>query len=488
LQIAAREGRWLGEGWRVRNDGTYFWASVVITALRDPSGTLVGFAKVTRDLTDRRRAEVELAQSLETERSTRLQAETDRERLAAIGEVTEAALSSLEIDDLLQHLLHTISGILKVDTVSILLLDEFTGMELVARAVQGIEDPVGSPIRIPLGEGFIGRVAAERRPMMEARVERTDAYSSLLHDKGIQSVVGVPLIVQGNLLGVLCCGSLLEREFTDADITLLQIVADRVALAIEHARLVEVTIRARQDAERAEAAVRVQDEFLTVAAHELKTPMTSLRLATQLLLRRVANNPGPETDGLAKSLHTIERQSARMSHLVTQLLEAVRLKSGDLQLQPTEVDVTEMVEQLVYERRQYSSLHTITLTGSPHIDASVDALRLKQVMASLLDNAIKYSPAGGEIEVSVEQPSDDRVRITVRDHGIGVPTEHRAALFSRFYQAHGEDYRSGMGLGLFVSREIVARHGGEIRAEFPEDGGSRFVVELPIRAKSALQR
>src|ERR1700687_4003788 len=110
---------------------------------------------------------------------------------------------------------------------------------------------------------------------------------------------------------------------------------------------------------------------------------------------------------------------------------------------------------------------------------------MEQVLTNRLDNAIKYSPEGGPIEVVVSRPTGDRMEIAVRDHGIGIPPEKRTLIFERFYQAHGNGHKSGLGLGLYVSRQIVELHGGEIIVEFPSDGGSRFIVRLPLKGETA---
>jgi two-component system, OmpR family, phosphate regulon sensor histidine kinase PhoR len=102
------------------------------------------------------------------------------------------------------------------------------------------------------------------------------------------------------------------------------------------------------------------------------------------------------------------------------------------------------------------------------------------VINNLLDNAIKYSPQGGEIAVTLTEPRPGEVELSVRDHGLGIRPEKRPQIFERYYQAHGDGFRSGMGLGLYITREIVELHGGAIQAEFPEDGGSRFIVRLPV--------
>jgi signal transduction histidine kinase len=119
------------------------------------------------------------------------------------------------------------------------------------------------------------------------------------------------------------------------------------------------------------------------------------------------------------------------------------------------------------------------LCAPEQVSATVDPVRIEQVVGNLLDNAIKFSPDGGRIEVEVSTPAAETVRLAVRDHGIGIPRSRRQELFSRYYQAHAESHRSGLGLGLYISRCIVELHGGKIGVEFPADVGSRFVIDLP---------
>src|SRR5947209_3579916 len=190
LKVAVDEGRWQEEGWRIRKDGTRFWASVVITALFE-EGKLVGFAKVTRDLTERKRVEEERTRLLELEHAARTQAEMALERVRIVESVTEAALSHLGLDELLNTLLERIVESLEVDTAAILLLDEDEGNVLVARAAKGIEEEVEQGVRIPVGKGFAGRIAAERQPVVLSDVEHSDVMNPLLRKKGIRSMLGV---------------------------------------------------------------------------------------------------------------------------------------------------------------------------------------------------------------------------------------------------------------------------------------------------------
>jgi signal transduction histidine kinase len=119
-------------------------------------------------------------------------------------------------------------------------------------------------------------------------------------------------------------------------------------------------------------------------------------------------------------------------------------------------------------------------TAVAALAAVVDPLRLEQVLVNLLDNAVKYSPEGGRIELRLSRPTPEQFEVSVRDHGLGIPSENRAQIFERFYQAHPSAHRGGMGLGLYITRQIIELHGGTIRADFPPDGGTRFVVRLPV--------
>jgi PAS domain S-box-containing protein len=481
LRVASDAGCYEEEGWRLRKDGSRFWANVLITALRDPAGQLVGFAKVTRDLTERKQAEEERGRLLALEREARSAAESTLDQLRAIQSVTEVALAHVSLDDLLQGLLDRIAEALAVDTVAVLLFAD-DQRSLIPRAAKGIEEEVQQGIRIPIGHGFAGRIAAERRAVVLEDVKHGDVLNPILLEKRIRSLLGVPLLVEGRVVGVLHVGTLYPRHFSESDVSFLQVVADRVAIAIDHARLYEAARIARRAAEQADEAVRLRDEFVSVAAHELKTPVTSLRGFAELLLRFSDRGEQLDPDRYRRILQAIHRQSERLARLVTQLLETTRLDAGQLLIDRHVEDLTPLVGRIVEQARAQSEQHELVFTAPPTLRASVDALRLEQVLQNLLDNAIKYSPNGGPIDVDLAQPSPEVVQLTVRDRGIGVPPDQRSHIFERFYQAHADSHRSGLGLGLYVSRQIVDAHGGQLRFESPEDGGSRFVVEVPVGA------
>ena len=486
LRVAADEGRWEEEGWRFRNDGSRFWADVVITALRDDQGDLVGFAKVTRDLSERKRAEDERRQLLELERLTRLEAEAALERLQALQQVTETALTYVSLDELLVALLDRIGEILIVDSAAVLLLDEDEPDMLITHAVFGSAFEGKQGTRLRLDQSFAGQGAAERRPTVIEELSPATVPDQLVHDSSLRSVLGVPLLAKGRMLGLLYAGVVRQRRFSPGDVQYLSIIADRIAMAIEHLRLNETARIARVEADVAEATVRTQNEFMSIAAHELKTPLTGILTAAQLLLRRSQRQAVLDPAQLQRGLQTIERQADRMSRLIGHLLETTRLQVGQLRLERAWANLAMLVQEIVEEAEAGAEYVRITLSAPQEAWATIDPLRIEQVVTNLIDNAIKFSPPGERIDVALDCPDDENVRLVVRDRGTGVPPEHRPHLFERFYQAHAATHQSGLGLGLFISREIVMLHGGTITAEFPPDGGTCLVVILPRSAPSEL--
>jgi signal transduction histidine kinase len=261
-----------------------------------------------------------------------------------------------------------------------------------------------------------------------------------------------------------------RRPFDTRDLNLAQDLARRCALAIDNARLYR----------EAREAISIRDEFLSVAAHELKTPMTSLRGYAQLLEREFEKGDSPNPDRARRAALTIQIQADKLARLVSQLLDISRIQSGKLAIECQPTDVSLLVHEVIETARTQLKQHTLVARLPSELVLDIDPLRIEQVVTNLLDNAIKYSPEGGQIDVTLT--ANDQVHLTVRDRGVGVPPEHRALIFDRFYQAHAGGpltSMAGMGLGLYISRQIVELHGGTIEAEFPEDRGTRLVVTLP---------
>jgi signal transduction histidine kinase len=232
----------------------------------------------------------------------------------------------------------------------------------------------------------------------------------------------------------------------------------------------------------AQAALRVRDEFVEEATHELRTPITNVLGIAQLLLRDLDRGGSTDSAHVRRYVGIIEHQTRRISRLVNHLLELPHLEERTLLPGRTVIDLTELVQRIVTSVQVTTDLHRLEVRAPEALVAAIDVHAIEEVVTDLLENAVKYSPDGGLIEVDLTSPQATMAQLEVRDHGVGVPPDKRERLFERFYQAHpGVHFAGqvGLGLGLYISRQIVEQHGGQITAEFPEDGGSRLVVRLP---------
>ncbi|MDX6480833.1 MAG: hypothetical protein QOG85_1343 [Gaiellaceae bacterium] len=396
---------------------------------------------------DRAALAIDHARLFEAERSA-------RERIENVQAVTDAALEHLEVDDLLSVLLPRIRDILRADTCAVLLLDAETD-ELVARAAVGIEEEVEQGVRIPVGKGFAGKVAAEGR----ARTIDVDVYpvwNPILREKGIKAMLGVPLIVRGESLGVLHVGSLTPREFRRDEIDLLQLVAQRVALAIERARLHEETVQLDQ----------FKLNFVAIASHELRTPATSVYGVLKTLAER-----GPElSDDLRDELLRVGvAQGERLRRLLEELLDLSRLDAKAIDIEPRPVVLRATLADVLAGALPDRS--DVELDVPDDLAAILDPLVLERVVTNLLLNADRYGAPPIRISAQVR---DRHLRVCVEDSGPGIPAELEGRIFDRF--ARGAS--SGHGLGLAIARAYAQAHGGDLLYD-PGNRGARFALLIP---------
>lgn len=238
-----------------------------------------------------------------------------------------------------------------------------------------------------------------------------------------------------------------------------------------------------QDISQLKELERLKDEFLTVAAHELKTPMVSMKGYAQLLLRRIGQMPDAES--WAKPLRTIDSQVNRMTNLVERLLDVSRIQMKRLELKIEPMDLVQLVQEATAEAQVTTSRHHIEVqTEYPQLAGRWDRYRLNQVLSNLLSNAIQYSPDGGNIEVRLAR-LDNHAMVSVRDEGIGIPPDALAHVFERNYRTAvaSRSRVEGMGLGLYIAHEIVAAHGGRMWVESETGKGSWFYFSLPINGR-----
>jgi signal transduction histidine kinase len=397
---------------------------------------------------DRAALAIEHARLFEAERAA-------RERIEHVQAVTDAALAHLEMNELLQVLLPRIRDILHADTCAVLLLDEHA-KELVARAALGIEEEVEQGVRIPLGAGFAGRVAAEARPMV-IDVDAYEVYNPILREKGIKSMLGVPLLARGDSVGVLHVGALSARRFTRGEVELLQLVAERVAIAIERSRVHEELVHLDQ----------LKLNFVAIASHELRTPATSV----YGILKTLSDRGNELTDELRDELLRVGvEQGERLRRLLEDLLDLSRLDARAINVEPRPVVLKSALADVVH-----GALPTpgaVELDINDDLAAVVDPRVLDRVVSNLVANAARYGAP--PIRIAAKQ-RDRHLRVTVEDAGPGVPKELEGRVFDRFARGGGE---TGHGLGLAIARAYAQAHGGDLVYD-PGARGARFELILP---------
>jgi PAS domain S-box-containing protein len=512
------------------------------------------------------------------ERAARREAEATAERLVSLESITGTILSDLPLEIMLRELLERIRDIVAVDTAAILLV-EGPDAALALRAAAGADAHTEAAVQLAQREGVTRRVIDEHREV-DLGAARADG-GSRRNRETIRSLIGVPMVVERRIIGVLVAGALAPRDFSHDDTSLLGLAADRSAIAIENARLyreaeergqaarvlgyvadgvflvdakgavqlwnpaaeaitgvpaeavlgrpveetipgwealargvtvasapavsaspattLPVEIRGRElwlsaagvsfeegtvfafrDLTEERRLEELKADFIATVSHELRTPIAAVHGAAQTLSREDIVIPD---DSRRKLFAVMSDQSERLAHVVNDILLASQVDSGRLALASEQVDIADVARRVVAAARTHApeelSLELVAPPSLPAIAADRDKVR--QVLANLVGNAVKYSPGTGRIEVRVE-PRAARLRVAVRDEGVGIPQAEQQRIFEKFYRvdvnmSHGV---SGTGLGLYICRELVRRMGGSIWVESNEGNGSTFFVELPL--------
>jgi signal transduction histidine kinase len=379
-----------------------------------------------------------------------------RARLERVQNVMDTALAKLGFRDLVGELLVRIRETLHVDTAAILLLDESTN-ELVARAAVGLEEEVEAGIRIPVGGGFAGRIAAERRAIVLDDVDHAHVLNPILRQKGIKSLLGVPLMVSDTVIGVLHVGTLEQRFFNADDRELLELVASRTAIAIERARIHDEVVRLDQ----------MKVNFVAIASHELRTPATSIYGIAATIKQRGDALSEDERNELDTALWS---QANRLRGLIEQLLDLSRLDARAIVIEPQPLALHGLLKEIVAGAAPEADVR-IEVPEELEVNADRDAL--ERIFANLVANAAKY----GEPPVVVRAQSLDRhVRVSVQDEGEGVAEELVPRLFERFERGGAGQ---GTGLGLSIAQAYARAHGGDLVYDTSSEGGAKFELILP---------
>ena len=333
--------------------------------------------------------------------------------------------------------------------------------------------PTGLPYVLRTGASEIYPDISEE---MLVAIAKDDEHLATVRAIGFSSAMIVPMIAREQVVGAITIVAAESgRRYTQDDLALAEDLARRAAVAVDNARL----FQAAQDATVA------RDRFLAIAAHELRSPLTSTKGFAQLLLRRAKRQPGSE-EWIAP-LTTIDNQVNKVATLVSRLLDVARIQEDRLELQLEPGDLLEIVREAVVEQQLVAEDRQIVLTADlRELPGAWDRTRLGQVLTNLLDNALKYGPSDAPVTVDLRR-TDDEALISVHDEGVGIPPASQAHLFERNFRSRAatQSTSEGMGLGLYVAKGIVDAHGGRIWIDSHRGDGTTFYVALPLKPRPA---
>ena len=372
----------------------------------------------------------------------------------------------------LQEIARAVGEIMDVEAVCAAAVVAIVRCAQVSRAAVYLKEEAG-PRRVALSD-LAGPEAGTKldekaeEALRLALEEGEPRLGILRHGEGRPDALyaAIPLQSQRRIQGALFLCKPEGTTFSVREMDLWSAAAAQLAVAVENARLLR----------EAQAALRIRDEFMSIASHELKTPLTPLKMSLYLMERKLAEGKPVEVSWVIKA----KRQVDRLTGLVNELLAASRVELGKLTIERDPLDLGQLVAEAVEEfRAAYQRELSLTLpTGRVWVRGDRD--RLDQVVVNLIENALKYSPPDQPVRVELERARGE-VRLKVSDHGIGVPPADQARIFQRFFRAENASTRhfGGLGLGLFISHSVVTLHGGTMAVESEEGQGSTFIVRLP---------
>lgn len=415
--------------------------------------------------------------------------------LQALVELSHVLGSFVQRDPLMQAVIERLTGWMGCVYAAVMLIErgDDAAAELKIRAHHGLSAayveranaPGGIALdsREPTGNGPASVAVREKRPCAVGDVfvdERFTPFRNRAVDAGYLSLVAVPIVAHGQVWGVFVLYYSYTRDFPQAELNLLTVVAEGLALALERIDLAERLVRDAIVDRSYQETDRLKTEFVSTVSHELRTPLTIIKGYTDLLM---SGQAGQLDETQKRFLHGVSRNTTRLTELVNDLLDISRLESSQFELSVGLIDVGQVVMETCTEFERVAADKRVAIEfgrdkGLPPVLG--DAARIAQVINNLLSNAVKFSPSGGRVAINCSK-AEEGVIVSVRDEGPGIPQDAMTRLFQKFYRVDTPATRrvGGTGLGLAIAKAIVEQHGGQIRVDSKVGTGSTFAFTLP---------
>jgi K+-sensing histidine kinase KdpD len=402
-------------------------------------------------------------------------------RLRALNELFHQLSTTLDLDRTLQTVVEAAETLLGADLTGIALLDE-DGRHLSVVAPADVDVPLLAEQRWSIDDDAVSAFLSSGQPyVVDEPARYLDALPVTSAGQrafaSVASIVVVPLLSDEQPLGVLGVVFGRQRTFTEEDRVFLLALGQEAALAIRNAHLYE---REREQVARLRALDELQEGFVSAVSHELRTPLTCIKTSVDLLHTTSGGLSAEQVD----LIRTIRHHLNRLEAFVSELIEITRLEAGRVTLSKQPTDLRLLIGRVVESLRPLTDRksQTVRLSCPEAVSrAEVDRRRIEQVLTNVLSNAIKFTPKQGQIGVSLSE-APDSLQVCVADNGPGIPEQDRERIFEKFYVVSDRRGLAGLGLGLYIARELIGLHGGRIWAESQEGEGSTFHIVVPKRA------
>jgi signal transduction histidine kinase len=440
-----------------------------------PLGLQLAMGAIIGGLVNRVGREMEVAQGRASEaESLRDQLGRRVDLLDAANRCARALGSSLEIEDAFAAFIRELRGLVPFDRTAIVLAVEGAA-RVIAAAGAGAETVFPPGSRRPVAGSLLDEIrrtgrTVYRKDMADQRYEEEQEFTEL----GLRSRLAAPLVVGARTVGMVSLVRIEPDAFTEDEVELVSLLGRFLGSAVQNIRAYEAEHATVEELRRLSA---LRSDFVSMVSHELRSPLAAVIGSAKTLHQRWRELT-PEQRG--SFLGLIEHESTRLAELVGDVLDTSRIESGTFSYSFAEVDVVELIQESAAAAE--SGQDEVTINANvrrPLPPVRGDRERLRQVITNLIDNAVKYSPAGSEVQVDAFA-ENGRISVEVRDRGPGVAREHHSLIFEKFGRVSGEHAKPGTGLGLFIARSIAQAHGGTLEVHSAPSEGAMFALVLPV--------